>query len=145
MVINADKTKFMVIHGDDSDKIPFSIGEVIMLHCTKYIYLGATFTADGSLLSSIREHVKDKQKHLNKLIIFFYKNQDMPFFVKKRVLDAAFTSALLYSCESWIRNLDYSCESASKLWIQKTLHLFTGTFQKFRGATPLANIDSNSE
>ena len=114
MVINADKTKFMVIHGDDSDKIPFSIGEVIMLHCTKYIYLGATFTADGSLLSSIREHVKDKQKHLNKLIIFFYKNQDMPFFVKKRVLDAAFTSALLYSCESWI---NVSLASVEKMYL----------------------------
>ena len=118
----------MVIHCGDSDKIPFSIGEVIMLHCTKYIYLGVTFTADGSLLSSIREHVKDKQKHLNKLIIFFYKNQDMPFFVKKRVLDAAFTSALLYSCESWINVYLASVEKMylsaikSLLGVRKTTH-----------------------
>ena len=83
MVINADKTKFMVIHGDDSDRLPFSIGEIIMLCCAKYVYLGATFTGDGSPLSSIREHVKDKQKHLNKLIIFLYKTKTCLFFVKK--------------------------------------------------------------
>ena len=114
MVINADKTKFMVIHGEDSDKLPFSIGDVIMQHCITYTYLGAIFTADGSMLSSLREHVKDKKKHLNKLIIFFYKNQDMPFFVKKQVLDAAFIAALLYGCESW---LDVSLSEVEKLYI----------------------------
>jgi len=114
MIINEDKTKFMVIHGEESDRLPFTIGDIIMQHCSKYIYLGATFTSDGSTLSSLREHAKDKQKHLNKLIIFLYKNQDMPFFVKKQVLDAAFTSALLYSCESW---LDVSIAEVEKLYI----------------------------
>ena len=113
MVINADKTKFMVIHGEAYDRLPFTIGNIIMQHCITYMYLGATFTADGSTLSSLREHVKDKQKHLNKLILL-YKNQDMPFFVKKRVLDAAFTSALLYGCESWI---DVSLADVEKLYI----------------------------
>ncbi len=114
MVINADKTKFMLIHGEDTDKLPFLIGDVVMQHCMTYTYLGAIFTADGSMLSSLREHVKDKKKHLNKLIIFFYKNQDMPFFVKKQVLDAAFTSALLYGCESW---LAVSLSEVEKLYI----------------------------
>ena len=102
MVINEDKTKCMVIHGDSFDLIPFRIGDIIMKPCTKYVYLGAIFTADGSTLSSLREHVIEKQKHLNKLIIFFFKNQDMPFLIKKKVLDAAFSAALLYSCESWL-------------------------------------------
>ena len=114
MVINEDKTKFMVIHGEECDRLPFTIGEIIMNHCFKYIYLGATFTSDGSMLSSLREHAKDKQKHLNKLIIFLYKNQDMPFFVKKQVLDAAFTSALLYGCESWV---DVSYTDIEKIYI----------------------------
>ena len=73
MVINEDKTKCMVIDGEECDRLPFTIGEIIMQHCSKYIYLGATFTADGSMLSSLREHAKDKQKHLNKLIFFFTK------------------------------------------------------------------------
>ena len=66
------------------------------------------------MLSSLREHVKDKKKYLNKLIIFFYKNQDMPFFVKKQVLDEAFIAALLYGSESW---LDVSLSEVEKLYI----------------------------
>ena len=34
--------------------------------------------------------------------MFFSKNQEIPFFVKLKVLNACFMSAILYSCESWI-------------------------------------------
>ena len=102
MVINEDKTKFMVIHGTDYDRLPMYIGSIIMKHCNQYVYLGVIFTSDGSALSSLKQHVLEKKKHLNKLIMFFFKNQDMPFVMKKKVLDAAFSAALLYGCEAWL-------------------------------------------
>ena len=42
------------------------------------------------------------QYNLMKLIAFFKCNTDMPFIVKKKVMDAAFMSAIMYGCESWL-------------------------------------------
>ena len=43
-----------------------------------------------------------RKRHLLKLIMFFAKNQDMPFSVKLKVLNACFLSTILYGCESWL-------------------------------------------
>ena len=40
---------------------------------------------------------------MNKLLISFATNYDAPFRVKKRVLEAAFLSTILYGCESWLK------------------------------------------
>ena len=37
------------------------------------------------------------------MLIFFATNYDAPFRVKKRVLEAAFLSTILYGCESWLK------------------------------------------
>ena len=71
-------------------------------HCTSYVYLGAIITENGSATSSLKAHVAEKKKHLNRLLIFLSRNYDAPFFVKRKVFDAAFSSAILYGCESWI-------------------------------------------
>ena len=39
---------------------------------------------------------------MNKLIRFLDKNENAPFIVKKKVLDACFYTSLLYGCESWL-------------------------------------------
>ena len=50
----------------------------------------------------LTEHVKDKSKHLLKLIAFFQKNKDFPFYVKRKILETAFLPTLLYVCECWL-------------------------------------------
>ena len=102
MIINEDKTKLMVIHGNIKDRETIQLGPFAIKHCDKYVYLGAIFTADGSISSSINEHVKEKTKCLNKLLIFLAANYDAPFFVKRKVFQAAFTASILYSIESWV-------------------------------------------
>ena len=102
MVMNESKTKFMVLNGDSSDREPFPLGDIIIKLCKSYVYLGAIFTADGSTASSLSAHAKEKRSQLNKLLIFFRNNPDMPFFVKRKVLEAAFNSSILYGCESWL-------------------------------------------
>ena len=102
MMINIDKTKFMVINGTDEDKHDIDLYGLIIKHCWKYIYLGAVFTSDGSLLSSLKEHCKDKQKHLHKLTMFLQANRDIPFAAKRKVVEAAFNAAILYGCETWL-------------------------------------------
>ena len=60
MVVNNDKTKFMVINGQDDDKFPVDIRGNSIYVCDEYVYLGAVFTSNGSLKSSIAKHADDK-------------------------------------------------------------------------------------
>ena len=104
----------MVINGDDQDKTPICLRENVIRHCDQYVYLGSVFTSDGSTKSSIEQHVKEKEKHFHKLVMFLCTNREFPFCVKRKVVEAAFDAAILYSCESWI---DASCQAVDKLYI----------------------------
>lgn len=102
MVVNESKTKLMVINGDPVDRITIRMGDVDVKHCDQYVYLGAVFTSDGNVSSSIAEQMKMRLHNLNKLKIFFAANYDAPFSVKRKVFEAAFSAAILYGMESWI-------------------------------------------
>ena len=104
MVVNRSKTKFMVLHGDKQDRQPLQLGDLWIDHCDRYTYLGAVFTADGSTNSAI-----------NKLIMFLDTTKDMPFIAKRKVVEAAFNSALLYGCESWFGG---SYHAVNKLYMR---------------------------
>ena len=102
MVINDKKTKLMVINGKAEDRRPVASGNIIVEHTQRYVYLGAVFTDDGKLATALQSHCDDKRKHVLKFMSFVQKNAEFPFCVKKKVLDAALLSSVLYSCESWI-------------------------------------------
>ena len=102
MKINQSKTKFMAINGSREEEEPMRVGDLVVDKCQKYIYLGSPFTADGSTASSVKAHAKAKIPHVLKYVSFLRKNNDIPFIVKRRVLDAALMSTLLYGCESWL-------------------------------------------
>ena len=78
-----------------------------------YVYLGAIFTADGSLSSSLKGHVNAKQKHFNNLVMFLNTNTDMLFVAERKVVEAAFNSATLYGCVCW---LDTGLQAMDKLY-----------------------------
>jgi hypothetical protein len=108
MKLNEVKTKFMVVNGSVGDKQPLQVSSLnnqmscSIEICDKYTYLGSIFTADGKVISAIKEHAANKQKHLWKLVSFFKKNYDVSFLVKKKVFNACFISSLSYGCESWV-------------------------------------------
>ena len=114
MEINASKTKFMVINGTSEDRYPLSVGGVQVQNCDSYVYLGATFTQDGKVRSSINRHCKDRQGNLWKFIAFMAKNVDF-IWVKRKVFESAFLPAILYSCESWL--------GRSLWWIRKYVYV----------------------
>lgn len=102
MTMNQGKTKFFVISGTKDDMEPLHVDGMVISSCTHYVYLGSPFTSDGSVTSALRVHAKSKTGHVLKFVSFVKKNNDVPFIVKRRVFDAALTSALLYGCESWV-------------------------------------------
>ena len=76
--------KFMVINGNTEDTQSIRLSKIVMKLCDKYVYLGSIYTSCGSAAASLRAHVVDKKKHLNKLLIFLSVNKDMPFALKKQ-------------------------------------------------------------
>ena len=104
MVINEEKTEYMSFNS--SKKSPIILhthaGVVTVSQCSKYTYLGCVITSDGKISSSVAEHVVTRGKAMNKLVRFLDKNQNAPYDVKKKVVDACFNSSLLYGCESWL-------------------------------------------
>ena len=85
----------MVINADEHDKAALDIRGNVIAYCEDYVYLGSIFTADGSAISSLQKHAEDKIKHLHKLIMFLHTNIDFPFYVKRKVVEAAFNAAIL--------------------------------------------------
>ena len=102
MEINQSKTNFMVINGSDADRSAITVPNLTVENCPSYTYLGVVFTQDGKVDSSVKQHILSKQKHVAKFAAFVAKNIDFPFWIKRRVMDAALMTSVLYGCESWI-------------------------------------------
>ena len=67
------------------------------IHINMYIWVQFSPTMEGLIVT-----LRDKRKHYFKFVSFLNKNRDCPFFIKKKVLDSALISTILYNCESWI-------------------------------------------
>ena len=104
MVINEDKTKFMSFNCSERSPIQLEThaGPVTVSYCQQYTYLGSIFTSDGKIASSVKKHALSRVNAFNKLVRFLDKNRNAPFDVKKLVVDACFSSSLLYGCEAWL-------------------------------------------
>ncbi len=64
--------------------------------CDSYMYLGSIFICDGSVSSAVASHARCKTAHVLKSVSFLQKNRDVPFYVKKRVFEAAVMSTMLF-------------------------------------------------
>ena len=102
MVINERKTKVMVINGALLDKTSLTVGDMTIDYTDHYVYLGGHFTDDGKMSSVIERHAAACLKHVNKFASFISRNPSMPYSFKRKVLDAALTSSMLYSSETWL-------------------------------------------
>ena len=104
MKINMKKTKFMVVNGDDQDKLDLTSNGITVKNCDFYVYLGAVFSQTGKLLPSLQKHCDEKFCHVLKFVAFVTKNSLFPFHVKILVMKAALFTSVLYGCESWLGN-----------------------------------------
>ena len=134
MVINEDKTKFVAFCSPVNEKLPITLhrlksGHIIVAHCDDYTYLGAIFTCDGKVKSTLTKHIVSREKSMNKLIIFLERNKNAPYQVKKTVVDACFNASLLNGCESW---LGVKLNSNIKAMYMKSIKMLLGV----RHSTP---------
>ena len=117
MEIHPTKSKFLVINSDD--KAPIVLDSVIVSYTDVYLYLGS-FISMESISDQLKHHFKDKYKQVLKFYTFLYKNNDVPYHVKRSVWDSAVKSSLFYSSETWITN-DLSIAESTYLATVKRL------------------------
>lgn len=104
MKVNKDKTRLMVINPSPDTDDNIYIDNWLVPICEKYCYLGCMFSSDGNMNSAMKLQSEKKQKQLFKFSIFLSKNINFPYFIKKKVLEAALFSSILFGCESWLCN-----------------------------------------
>lgn len=103
MTINEKNTKCCVVNGNRCDKERLITVDEEICYTSQYLYLGAWFTETGKMNKAIELHETYSEKIVNKFSIFGAVNSQMPYMYKK-VFEAAITSSLLYSSESWLTN-----------------------------------------
>ena len=62
------------------------MNDLIVEHCSSYVYLGCHFTCDGSVSSAVKLHAQNKLCQVSKFVSIIWKNNDVPFIVKKTVV-----------------------------------------------------------
>ena len=75
-------------------------GGVSVTYSSRYLYLGAWFTDSAKTADALELHEAAGEAVVNEFSIFCASNTRMPFVYKRKVLDAAVMSSLLYSSES---------------------------------------------
>ena len=74
------------------DKKDLTCNNMCVKTCEHYIYLGSPFSSDGLTSSSIRINASLRMCQALKFVSFCHKNNDIPFYVKKKVFHAALMS-----------------------------------------------------
>ena len=82
MSVNVKKTKFVVVNGDDTDKVPLNVNGTKICYSCNYLYLVAWFTDSGNISDVIALHEKSNQATVNNFFIFCAANTQMPFVYK---------------------------------------------------------------
>ena len=104
MMLNEKKTKFFVINHEKNDKLKLKVQGHDINYCQQYLYLGAWFTDTTKMDKVIELHEASGEMVVHKFAVFCASNTNMPYSFKRKVFDAAVTSALLYSTETWLTN-----------------------------------------
>ncbi|XP_063875059.1 uncharacterized protein LOC135108212 [Scylla paramamosain] len=87
MKVNEAKTKFFVVGGNAADMEPLRVEGLEVLRCQQYSYLGATFTADGSVHQAVRTHALAKAAHVSKRKTYLEMNPSLcghPIYLEKQ-------------------------------------------------------------
>ena len=102
MIVNFSKTKFICLNGKEEDKQDLIVDNMCVKTCSYYVYLGAIFCDSGKTSMSIKINANIRMCQALKFVSFCKKNNDIPFFIKKKIFHAALMSSILYGCESWL-------------------------------------------
>ena len=95
-------------------KHPFVWGKMLSDIVTSMFILDLCLHPMAVRNPPLNNMLKKKINTFTSSLCFLCTNREFSFCVKRKVVEAAFNAAILYSCESWI---DASCQAVDKLYI----------------------------
>ena len=129
LLINCDKTKVMVFDTNEMNtKIRFN-GEVLE-EVESFVYLGSTFTRDGSCTNDIRQRLA-MGRSVKQSPSPVWRNKDISTTTKIRLLKALVWSVAIYGCEGWtLYSEDKKYIDAFEMWCHRRLLRISWTQHK---------------
>ena len=95
------KCEFIVINGNDSDKMALPFGDSSMENVNHIVLLGSHLSSNASLKEEIMLHMRRRYKSVIKFYNFIRSNRVAPLQVKLKVLKSCVMSSLLHNCEAF--------------------------------------------
>ena len=100
--LNLEKSGYLIINGNDSDRVDLILKNGVLKYCPVVKYLGVKISDSGILKKDVEMFVEDKRANLTiKYGNFCRKNYLAPLDIKLRVINTCVSASLLYSCETW--------------------------------------------
>jgi len=125
MLTNLPKSSYMIINGKDNDpKVDLTTNSGILPYKSTVVYLGAIIGDTGNLMADVDKHTESKRSNITiKFNNFCRKNYLSPIDIKLMVLDTCASSALLYGCETWGKNIPASIDVLYRTGIKYALSI----------------------
>ena len=95
------KCDFIVINGNDSDKMALPFGNSYIENVNHIVLLGSHLSDNASLKEEILLHMRKRYKSVIKFYNFIRSNRVAPLQVKLKVLKSCVMSSLLHNCEAF--------------------------------------------
>ena len=95
------KCEFIVINGNEHDKLNFTIGSKSIKNVEYISLLGSHMSQSGKLNADLKLHMQKRYLAIHKFYNFLRSNKMAPVCVKLKVLRACVISSLLHNCETF--------------------------------------------
>ena len=105
--LNLGKSGFLIINPKEGDrKSNINLNTGLLKYKPNFEYLGVIVSDSGVLKCDVISYIDHKRANVTVKFTNFYKtNRNAPLHVKLDVLDKCVTSALMYGCETWGKDI----------------------------------------
>ena len=106
------KCEFIVVNGNESDRMPLLFGDNPLNNVNNIVLLGSHLTSSASLKEEMTLHMQKRYKSVIKFYNFIRSNKVAPLHIKMKVLKSCVVSSLLHNCETFGNYIIKDLESA---------------------------------
>ena len=124
------KCMFLVINGNDNDKMEIPLDSSYMPYATSVIILGSPLSDSGDLRKDLELHYQMRFKNCIKFFNFIRTNRIAPIAVKLKTLSSCVMSTLLYNCETFGPELPKDLEKLYHKLIKSAMNVRPNTPDK---------------
>ena len=119
--LEASKSQFIVINGDQEDRNPLPTDLGSIANCKHLSLLGSHLSESGNLSADLSLHFESRFKSCIKFYNFLRENKYAPLFIKLKVLKSCVLSNMLFNCETFGHNIPHELKKCYHSLIKSCL------------------------